>query len=103
MKRPVSLLASFTAGLALLGACAAEAAGKDEFAGICAKRMGSVEKCGCYVDSIEKTLTPEQFARLAKGAHQNREYSGADWLPNTLRAEPAINDALNEATQVCFT
>lgn len=103
MKRPVSLLASLGLGLAMLGACAAEAAGKDEFAGICAKRMGSVEKCGCYVDSIEKTLSPDQFARLAKGAHQNRDYSGADWLPSSIRMEPAISDALSTATQTCFT
>lgn len=101
MKRPAFLVAT----LALVGAvgCSAEDVGKDEFAGICAKRMGSAEKCGCYVDTIEKTLSPDQFAALAKGAHQNRDYSGADWIPNTVRSDPAIGDALSVATQTCFS
>lgn len=103
MKRPASLGASLGLALVLVGGCAADAAGKDEFAGVCTQRMGSAEKCSCYVDTIEKSLSPDQFAALAQGAHANRDYSGASWIPNTLRADPVISEALSEATQMCFS
>lgn len=102
MKRPVSLFVPIALSVGLLAACGAEAAGKDEFASICQKRMKSVEKCACYVDSIEQALSDDQFARLAQGAHQNRDYAGADWVPHSVRSEPAISQALDEATSACF-
>lgn len=101
MKRPVSLV-PFVLAAGLLAGCGGAKAGKAEFAQICAKRMASVEKCGCYVDSIEKALTPEQFATLAEGAHQNRDFAGAGWLPVKVQSDQAIAGALTAATTACF-
>jgi hypothetical protein len=68
------------------------------------ERMGGVqEKCDCYVASIEQALPPDQFARLAQGAHDNRNYAGADWLPNDVSRVPAISTALHQATVSCLT
>ncbi len=103
MKRPVSFIASITLPLVLIAGCAAEAAaGKDEFASVCQKRLRSAEKCACYVESVEKALSAEQFARVAHGAHQNRDYSGADWVPHSIRSEREISSALDDATRACF-
>ncbi|MDZ4759546.1 MAG: hypothetical protein SGJ21_00550 [Alphaproteobacteria bacterium] len=103
MKRPVSIVASLLAFSSVLSACGASAAGKTEFTEVCLSRMGnSQEKCGCYVSSIEAALTPEQFARLAKAAHDNRQYSGSSWLPQSVHADTEISDALSSATATCL-
>lgn len=68
------------------------------------QRMGGVQqRCDCYVATIEKALTPDQFTELAKGAYDNREYAGADWLPNNVRSVPAISTALQTAATSCLT
>lgn len=102
MKRPVSLLASLGVSLGFLAACAAEAAGKDELSSVCQQRMRSAEKCACYVDNVEKALSAEQFAAVAHGAHENRTYSGADWVPNSVRRDQVVSAALDDATRTCF-
>lgn len=102
MKRPVSFVASLSVSLGFLAACGAEAAGKEELANVCQQRMRSADKCACYIDSIEKALSAEQFARVASGAHDNRTYSGADWVPNSVRRDQVVNAALDDATRTCF-
>ncbi len=102
MKHPVSFVPLVLAA-GLLAGCGAAKAGKEEFAQVCAKRMGNVQKCGCYVDSVQKELTPEQFAVLAEGAHQNREFAGEGWLPAKVQSDEAISTALTNATTQCFS
>jgi hypothetical protein len=84
-----------------LAGCGAAPAGKAEFASVCLDRMGKQqEKCSCYVDTIEKELSPEQFAAVAKGAQDNRRMSSM--LPESLMSEPAVSDAVLSATTQCF-
>ena len=64
MKRPVSLLASLALALGVAG-CSAAAAGKTEVAGVCSSKMGSETKCACFADTLEKSLTPEEFGQVA--------------------------------------
>jgi hypothetical protein len=101
MKRPVSLVASLLMVGTLAAGCGAAKAGKAELAQVCADRMGSQPKCACYVDSIEKGLSPEQFAQVAQGAFDNRRMSGM--VPSPLMADPAIGSVLADATTSCFT
>ena len=104
MNRPVSLVASLLIAAAMpatLAGCGAAPAGKTEFASVCLDRMGNQQaKCSCYVDSIEKELTPEQFAAVAKGAQENRRMSSM--LPESLMSQPAVSDAVVNATTACF-
>ncbi len=94
MKRPVSLAASLIsavllAALPTAGCSAAKTPGKEDVAQACMERMGGVQqRCDCYVATIEKSLTPDQFTQLAKGAYDNRNYAGADWLPNNVSSIP---------------
>jgi hypothetical protein len=101
MERPVSLVASLLMVGMLVAACSGAKAGKAELAQVCTDRMGSQTKCGCYVDSIEKGLTPEQFAQVAQGAFDNRRMSGM--VPAPLMADPSIGGAIADATTACFT
>jgi len=101
MKRPVSLVASLLMVGTLAAGCGAAKAGKAELAQVCTDRMGSQIKCGCYVDSIEKALTPEQFAQVAQGAFENRRMSGM--MPAALMSDPSIGGAIADATTACFT
>jgi hypothetical protein len=104
MKLRVSLGASLLFAAAALAACGGKPPGKADLAQACMERMGGVqEKCDCYVASIEQALPPDQFARLAQGAHDNRNYAGADWLPNDVSRVPAISTALHQATVSCLT
>jgi hypothetical protein len=67
------------------------------------KRMGNSQpRCDCYVGSIETALTPDEFASLAKGAYENRNFSGTDWLPGNIRANAKISGALSDATAKCM-
>ena len=103
MKRPVSLVASLLIASAMpvtLAGCGAAPAGKTEFASVCVDRMGNQQKCSCYVDSIEKELSAEQFAAVAKGAQENRRMSAM--LPESLMSQPAVSDAMLNATNQCF-
>ena len=66
MKHPVSLVASLGLTAVLVGACGGTTAGKVELTEVCLDRMGgSQTKCSCYVDAIEKELSPDLFARVA--------------------------------------
>jgi hypothetical protein len=89
-------------GFALIAGCGDGDAGKEEFASVCAQRLGSAEKCGCYVDAIEQALSPEQFATVVQGVHNNRDSPGADWIPNSVRTDPVVSSALSDASQSCF-
>jgi hypothetical protein len=91
------LAASLTAG------CGAAKVGKTEFAEACAERIGSTEKCGCYADSVEQALSPEQFQTLASGVHSMRDMAGSEWIPARVRNDAAINSAINDATAACLT
>ena len=64
---------------------------------------GAQQKCDCYVASIERALSPDQFAQLARGVHDNRNYAGSDWLPNNISRIPAISSAIRDATASCLT
>ncbi len=106
MKRAVSFVSPVLAGVlaaGLLAGCGAAKIGKTEFADLCTKRMGSAEKCGCYADNVEKALSPEQFSKVASGAHQLRDVSGSTWIPNTVTSDATVSEALNAATTACFT
>jgi hypothetical protein len=100
MKRPVSLVASLLMVGMLAAGCGAAKAGKAELAQVCAERMGSQTKCACYVDSIEKDLTPEQFAAVAQGAFDNRRMTGM--VPTSMMSDPTIGGVLASATTACF-
>jgi hypothetical protein len=106
MKRPVSLVASLLVASAMsatfaLAGCGAAPAGKAEFASVCLDRMGNKkEKCSCYVDTIEKELSPEQFAAVAQGALENRRMSSM--LPESLMSQTAVSEAVLSATTQCF-
>lgn len=103
MKRPVSLVVSFlmaTAMPAALAGCGAAPAGKTELASACVDRMGNQQKCSCYVDSIEKELSAEQFAAVARGAQENRRMSSM--LPESLMSQRDVSDAMHNATTACF-
>jgi hypothetical protein len=101
MKRPVSLVASLILVGTMTAACGAAEAGKTELAAACQARMGSAANCDCYVDSIEQTLSPEQFAEVAQGAEDNRRMSGM--LPENLMSKISVSDALASAAKACFT
>ena len=100
MKRPVSLLASLITLGTMSAACSAPA-GKTELANACKARMGAGANCSCYVDAIQQTLSPEQFAAVAQGAEENRRMS--TMLPENLMSNIAVSDALASAAQSCFT
>lgn len=101
MKRPVSLVASLGMGMALASACGAAQAGKTQLTEVCLDRMGgSQANCSCYVEAIEKELSPELFQRVAQGAYDNRRYSGM--VPAEVSRDPAIGSALQTATTTCF-
>ena len=103
MKRHAWIVASLIAMTALATGCGGKPPGKAELAQACMQRMGGVQqKCDCYVASIEKALTPDQFSQLAQGVYDNRNYSGADWLPNNISRIPAIGAALHDATASCL-
>jgi hypothetical protein len=100
MKRPVSVVASLGLAVVVASACAAQA-GKAELTQVCLDRMGgSQANCSCYVEAIERELSPELFQRVAQGAYDNRRYSGM--VPVALSREPAIGSALQTATTACF-
>jgi hypothetical protein len=103
MKRPVSLVASLVSAVILVSGCGAAKVGKTEFADICMKRMGNQQaKCSCYVDTIQASLTPEQFTTLVQGAYEVRDLGGSSWLPAKVQSDPTISDALNKGTKACF-
>jgi hypothetical protein len=101
MKRPVSRVASLIIIGTIAAGCGGAKAGKTELAQACQQRMGSGANCSCYVDSIEQTLSPEQFAAVAQGAEENRRMSSM--LPENLMSNIAVSDALATAAQSCFT
>jgi hypothetical protein len=85
----------------MLAGCSAAPAGKAEFAEACQAHMGGQKtKCECYVASVEQTLTPELFASVAQGAYDNRRMNGM--VPQSLMAQPVVNEALLTATKSCF-
>lgn len=101
MKRPVSVVASLGLAVVFASACSAAKAGKTELTEVCLDRMGgSQANCSCYVEAIERELSPELFQRVAQGAYDNRRYSGM--VPVALSSEPAIGSALQAATASCF-
>jgi hypothetical protein len=101
MKRPVSLVVSLGMAVAVASACGAAKAGKTQLTEVCLDRMGgSQTNCSCYVEAIEKELSPELFQRVAQGAYDNRRYSGM--VPAEVSNDPAIGSALQTATSTCF-
>jgi hypothetical protein len=101
MKRPVSVVASLVVAAAATSACGGAKAGKTELTEVCLDRLGgSAANCSCYVEAIERELSPELFQRVAQGAYDNRRYSGM--VPVALSSEPAIGSALQAATTACF-
>ena len=100
MERRVSLVTPLALAL-VAGACGAAEAGRAEFIEICLDRTGGAqEKCSCYVASIENELSPENFARVAQAAHDNRRFNGM--LPAEISSDPAIGSAVQTATMSCF-
>ena len=75
MKRPVSVVASLLLAMGTLSACGA-AAGKTQVTAVCGTKMGSDAKCTCFADALEKGLTPEEFATVAKGIDDNKNFAG---------------------------
>lgn len=106
MKRRVSFVslapAACILALGLASGCDGAKPDKAEFAQLCSKHMGSAEKCGCYADTLQKGLTPDQFGKVMTGAHDMRDISGSDWIPATVRSDAAISEALSTATTTCF-
>lgn len=104
MKRPVSLVASLVLATLMAASCSgAKVAGKADLADACMKRMGHQQaKCDCYVETVQASLTPEQFAVLTQGAYDARDFGGSGWLPAKVQSDPAISNALNSGTQACF-
>ncbi len=101
MKHHVSLVASLGVALIVASACGAAKAGKTELTEVCLDRMGgSQANCSCYVEAIERELSPELFQRVAQGAYDNRRYSGI--VPAEVSRDPAIGSALQTATTTCF-
>jgi hypothetical protein len=101
MKRPVSFV-SLVLAFGLAASCGATKIDKAEFAQLCAKRMGSAEKCGCYADNVQKALTPELFDKVALAVHETKDLGGTDWIPESVRRDETINAALGEAMKTCF-
>jgi hypothetical protein len=99
MKRPVSVVASLVLALGTLSACGA-AAGKPQVTEVCGTKMGSDTKCTCFADALEKGLTPEEFASVAKGIEDNKDFAGL--LPTNLSDNPKISGVVAEASQSCF-
>lgn len=99
MKRPVSLVASLlmTAGLV---ACSGAEAGKPQIADACNSKMGSEQGCACLADTLEKSLTPEEFGQVARAMDENKRFS--EMLPGSLSADAKIGGVFTQATQSCF-
>jgi len=100
MKRPVSLVASLVLALGISGACSAAVVGKPQITSACSTKMGSEPKCVCFADALEKGLTPEEFATVAKAIDDNARFS--ELLPATLHNDPKIASVVGEATRSCF-
>ncbi len=99
MKRPVSVVASLLLAMGTLSACGA-AAGKTQVTAVCGTKMGSDAKCTCFADALEKGLTPEEFATVAKGIDDNKNFAGL--LPTNLGDNPKISSVIAEASASCF-
>ncbi len=100
MKRPVSGVALLVLALGALSACGA-AAGKPQVTAVCGDKMGSDAKCACFADALEKGLTPEEFATVAKGIDDNKSFAGL--LPTNLSDNPKFSGVVAEASQSCFS
>lgn len=105
MKRHVSFVPVSVA--VLIAACFAAGCDdakpdKSEFASICSKHMGSSQKCGCYADSLEKSLPADQFGKVLAGVHDVKDLGGSDWIPPTVRDDGPISQALSSARIACF-
>ncbi|HVY88656.1 MAG TPA: hypothetical protein VG942_07300 [Hyphomonadaceae bacterium] len=100
MKRPVSLVASLVLVIAA-GGCGAAKATKADFAQVCLQRLGNAQaKCTCYVDSIEKALSPEKFATVAQGVYDNRQFTGM--IPESVMGDAQISGAITDANTACL-
>ena len=100
MKRPVSGVASLVLALGTLGACSAATAGKPQVVAACEQKMGAGANCTCFSDALEKGLTAEEFAKVAKGIDDNKSFAGL--LPTNLSDDAKIGALVAEASQSCF-
>ncbi|RYG38187.1 MAG: hypothetical protein EON93_02500 [Burkholderiales bacterium] len=101
MKRPVSLVASLLLTLGVTAACSAAAAGKPQMAEACSSKMGSQTGCACFADTMEKTLSPEEFGQVAQAMYDNKKSS--NMMPGNLASDAKISGAISEATMACFS
>jgi hypothetical protein len=100
MKRPVSLVASLLLALTTIGGCGAAAAGKPQLTEACNAKMGSVQKCTCFADTLEKGLTPEEFGKIAQAIDDNKRFS--ELVPGSLLKDAKLSSAITEASLACF-
>jgi hypothetical protein len=85
--------------LGALSACSA-AAGKPQVVAACEQKMGAGAKCTCFADALEKGLTADEFAKVAKGIDDNRSFAGL--LPTNLSDDAKIGAVVAEGSQSCF-
>jgi hypothetical protein len=104
MKRSMIGIACLVLAPLGVAACSASAqGGKTELAAVCQERMkGSSEACGCYVNAIEAALPADTFTKVTAGAKMNRQYRSAEILPANLTADPAVRQAMTEASNTCL-
>lgn len=99
MKRSVSGLASLAIALGTLGACSADAAGKDELASVCGEKAGRSIDCSCFTTALETNLAPDQFARVAQAIDENRRYTG--FIPANLADDVTVGATITQAQMSC--
>lgn len=100
MKHSVSLGASLAFVFGILAACSAQATvGKDQLATLCGEKADASLNCSCFTDTLETSLAPEQFARVAKAIDENRRY--ADFVPNEIANDATLGTVVTQAQLTC--
>ena len=100
MKRSVSLVASLVFVLGIVVGCSSEATvGKDQLATLCGEKAAGSLNCSCFTDTLETSLEPEQFARVAKAIDENRRFSGL--VPNEIANDATLGTPVTQAQLSC--
>lgn len=101
MDHRVSAVAPVLAAFACLSACGQQA-GKTEMTEVCLEKFGGNSQiCDCFIDSMESSLTADEFAELSQAVYDNRRFSG-DWIPGPIRSDQAFRLKLADANAACI-